>query len=651
MARNPYVVGQWVRGDRFYGRTAQIKEILEGPRSSIWLLGTRRIGKTSLLKELEHVAAMGSRYFPVFWDFQGVDNGAELHLDFADALLDAEERLRAAGIALDEVEAEDLFISLGLLRRRLRARGRSLLLLCDEVEELIELQRREPALVRKLRRAMQSHEDVRTVLASTIRLWALAEEVGDTSPFLHGFTPPLYIERLSDDEARSLIEQSHLDPADRPRFDPDTVAKIRSYCANHPYLLQLVCKRCLETGDLEAAIEQVACDRMVSYFFAVDFDLLSESERQVVRELALESGTSSGLLAERRGLDLETLRGTLSRLENLGFVRRDSCRRWRLANDFFRRWLSQTHASTSEGPPRLAAQEPYSSQSSTLLGEPGLEVVEGRYDLLEKAGEGATGIVYRAHDRLLDIDVAIKVLRAEYAGSDEARARYRQEILLARDLGHPNILRPYHLGVFEDRVYLVMQWVDGTTLAEVLRSEGAVPLAQTLAIGRKLASALEVAHARGILHRDIKPQNVLLDRRGEPLVADFGLARLKGDPGITQSGVFLGTPDYASPEQCQFEAADERSDIYSLGLLLFEMTTGERPFAAESIGEALLKHRSLPPPDPRSLAANVPDELARLILRCLDKEPAGRYQTAKALRQALEAIEEGGLTATERSPQ
>ena len=337
----PYVVGQWVRGERFYGRTAQITEILEGHRNCIWLLGTRRIGKTSLLKQLEYLAEslQDRRYFPVFWDFQGAATAAELHLNFRDALLDAEDRLERIGIPLDEVAADDLFDSLERLRRRLRAKQTSLLLLCDEVEELIGLYREDPGLLRKLRRVMQSREDVRTVLASTIRLWALAGQKGDTSPFLHGFTPPLYIERLADDEARSLIEQSNLAPEGRLAFADDDIDAIQTHCDNHPYLVQLVCKRYAESGDLDEAIAQVATDRMVSYFFSVDFDMLSKDERDVVRTVAGQTSSSSDAIAEDVAIGPDALAGTLRGLENLGFIRSNASGEFELANYFFRRWL------------------------------------------------------------------------------------------------------------------------------------------------------------------------------------------------------------------------------------------------------------------------------------------------------------------------
>jgi len=339
----PYVVGQWVRGERFYGRAAQIEEILEGPRNCIWLLGTRRIGKTSLLKQIEYIAETSpdAGYMPVFWDFQGAETPEELHLNFADALLDADERLARVGIAVEDVEADDLFHSLKRLRRRLRDRKLRLLLLCDEVEELIKLHERDSSLLRKLRHVMQSGEDIRTVMASTIRLWALADQEVDTSPFLHGFTPPIYIARFSDDEARSLIEQTNLGSDERPQLEDGAVETIRDRCDNHPYLVQLVCKRYIETGVLAEATEQVATDRMVSYFFSVDFGMLSATEGDIIRLITQQPSVSNHLLRDNLSLGPDALEGTMRRLANLGFIRRDADRGYVLANYFFRRWLTE----------------------------------------------------------------------------------------------------------------------------------------------------------------------------------------------------------------------------------------------------------------------------------------------------------------------
>ncbi|MCP4663269.1 MAG: protein kinase [bacterium] len=639
----PFVVGQWVRGEKFYGRGTQIAEILGGHRNWVWLLGNRRVGKTSLLKQLEHLTATRDQgFFPVFWDFQGADDPEELNLNFADALLDAEERLDELGIAVAEVEGEDLFAALGRLRRKLRAQKRTLLLLCDEVEELIHLREKDPALLRKLRRAMQSQEGIRSVLASSIRLWDLAEQREDTSPFLHGFIPPLYIQNLSDEEARSLIRQEHLPADGRPHFEDEVVERIRRRCDNHPYLIQLVCKRYLELGDLAEACEQVATDPMVSYFFSVDFETLSETERGILHFISEQTMATSKSIQRNFRSDSGSLSGGLQRLENLGFIRRDAERRFVLASFFFRRWLRelprQRDLPAGPAPPRRGG---LLTSTETALGyDVRMRKIDDRYELRKEVGRGASGIVFRAYDTLLETEVAVKLLGAQFSAGRDALERVRQEIILSRDIGHPNILRIYHLGAFGDHTYLTMQWVEGPTLSQVIAEQAPLPRPRTLGITAKLSSALAAAHRRKILHRDIKPSNILLDEQGEPYLADFGLARLIGAPGITGEGLFIGTPYYASPEQAEMRALDERSDLYSLGLVLFEMTTGRRPFEADTSQEVLEMRRRVPPPDPRELEPTVSPGLAELILHCLEKEPEKRCPSAEALEAALLALAE-----------
>jgi hypothetical protein len=645
MPATPYVVGQWVRAERFYGRTRLIAEILDGPRNCLWLLGTRRVGKTSVLKQLEHITLSEPerRYFPVFWDFQGADSSGELHMGFSDALLDAEEHLDELGIALSDIETDDLFTSLGRLRRALRPKSLRLLLLCDEVEELITLNQKDPSLLRKLRRAMQSPEDIRSVLASSIRLWALAEQKGDTSPFLHGFAPPLYIRNLADEAAGSLIRQANLPADQRPAIDDEAVEAIRRNCDNHPYLVQLVCKRYGESGELQEALEQVATDRMVSYFFSVDHEMLSEIERRIIRIIAERTSSTSDSIQADLPPDSGTLTGHLHRLENLGYIRRDERRRFVLINYFFRRWLDDMPDSQSPvGAPIGAGRTSRPADDQSTVSESlAPEVLEDRYELIEQVGRGANGVVYRAHDRMLNVTIAIKLLRRELAWHEEALERFRQEIILSREISHPNILRVYHLGEFQGQKYLIMNWIEGSTLAGQLADGRPLPVGTAVSIAIKLAASLEAAHARKILHRDIKPQNIMIDREGEPYLTDFGLARLMGKPGMTRDGIFLGTPYYASPEQARMLPLDERSDIYSLGMVLFEMTTGRRPFTGASAAEILELHRSSPAPDPRGINPELPRELADVVLRCLEKDPNRRFASAGELRRALEALRIG----------
>jgi DNA-binding winged helix-turn-helix (wHTH) protein len=339
----PFVVGQWVRRENFYGRSAVIDEVLGGNRNWLWLLGTRRIGKTSVLKQLEHLALNSPDlgFLPVFWDLQGADRPEELHLDFADALLDAEERLEQIGIGLTEVRADDCFDSLGRLRRKLLSKDLRLLLLCDEVEELIQLNRQDPSILRKLRRALHSRDGIRSVLASSSRLWQLAQTDEDTSPFLDGFTPPLAIGSLDDEAARQLIRQSQLPEAAHPKFGDHEVERIRHQCGNHPYQIQLLCRRVLDRGDLDEAIEEVAHDRAVSFFFSVDYELRSDEERTILRFLADQTGATLEEIRAKADGTSDSVTISLSTLCELGLIERDAKGRYEIASQFLKRWLTE----------------------------------------------------------------------------------------------------------------------------------------------------------------------------------------------------------------------------------------------------------------------------------------------------------------------
>lgn len=346
----PFVVGQWVRQENFYGRTTIINEVLGGNRNWLWLLGTRRIGKTSVLKQLEHLALTSPDlgFLPVFWDLQGADRPEEFHLDFADALLDAEDRLEEVGVSLADVRADDCFDSLGRLRRLLRSKDLRLLLLCDEVEELIQLNRQDPSILRKLRRALHSKDGIRSVLASSSRLWQLAQTDEDTSPFLDGFTPPLAIGSLDDEAARQLIRQTQLPETAHPGFLDDEVERIRRQCGNHPYQIQLLCRRALDRGNLDDAIEDVAHDRAASFFFSVDFELRSDTERTILCFLAARAGASLEEISSKSEDSSDATTTSLSTLCELGLIGRISEDRYEIASQFLRRWLAEGANTSSE---------------------------------------------------------------------------------------------------------------------------------------------------------------------------------------------------------------------------------------------------------------------------------------------------------------
>ncbi len=269
-------------------------------------------------------------------------------------------------------------------------------------------------------------------------------------------------------------------------------------------------------------------------------------------------------------------------------------------------------------------------------------VFANRYDVKEVLGAGGMGVVYRAFDRELQEPVAIKTLRPEaLVGDRAALERFKQEIRLARKIAHRNVVRTYDLGETNGMYYLTMEYVEGTSLKQLIGSRGKLPVPVTLTIGKQLCRALEVAHDQGIIHRDIKPQNMVVDPSGFLKVMDFGIARLvhpSQGRGLTEAGVSVGTPDYMSPEQLSGMELDARSDLYAAGVVLFECVTGRMPFEADTPWALIAKHIEEVPPDPRSFNAEVPEALSQVILKAMAKERQDRYQSAGAMHDALTAI-------------
>jgi len=269
-------------------------------------------------------------------------------------------------------------------------------------------------------------------------------------------------------------------------------------------------------------------------------------------------------------------------------------------------------------------------------------VFAGRYEVKEMLGAGGMGVVYRAFDRELQEPVAIKTLKPEaMAGGTVALDRFKQEIRLARRIAHRNVVRTYDLGEVNGMYYLTMEYVEGTSLKQLIASRGRLPVAVTLTVGKQLCRALEVAHAEGIIHRDIKPHNMVVDPSGFLKVMDFGIARLANPPqgkGLTEAGLSIGTPDYMSPEQLSGADLDPRSDLYSAGVVLFECLTGRLPFEADTTWALVAKHLEEEPPNPRTLNADVPEALAIVILKAMAKDRERRFATASEMHDALARI-------------
>jgi eukaryotic-like serine/threonine-protein kinase len=272
------------------------------------------------------------------------------------------------------------------------------------------------------------------------------------------------------------------------------------------------------------------------------------------------------------------------------------------------------------------------------------QVFADRYEVLGTLGKGGMGVVYRARDRQLDEVVALKLLRPEALASDPTLLeRFKQEIKLARRITHRNVLRTHDFGETAGVPYISMEYLEGVTLKDLVRNRGALPLGVGLSIAKQMCHGLGAAHEGGVVHRDIKPQNMLiLPETGELKIMDFGIARVsavdEGGSGLTTAGTVMGTPDYMPPEQAQGRPADFRSDLYSLAVVFFEAFTGKLPFKGETPMAVVVAHIHQAPPRPRTLNPRLPPELETAILKGLQKDPAKRWQTTDEILEALSAI-------------
>ncbi len=262
----------------------------------------------------------------------------------------------------------------------------------------------------------------------------------------------------------------------------------------------------------------------------------------------------------------------------------------------------------------------------------------GRYQVVEELGRGGMGRVYKAYDTEIKEHVALKVLRPEIAADEGIIDRFRNEIRLARRISHRNVCRMFDLGKTGDTAYITMEFVSGEDLKTLLKRVGQLPVHRTIAVAEQVCQGLIEAHRLGVVHRDLKPQNIMIDREGNARIMDFGIARSILERGVTGTGIVIGTPDYMSPEQLDGRDVDGRTDIYALGAILYEMLTGAPPFEGETPLVVAMKHKTERPPDPGELNPQVPEALSRLILRCLEKDREKRFQTTEEILAGLKTL-------------
>lgn len=261
--------------------------------------------------------------------------------------------------------------------------------------------------------------------------------------------------------------------------------------------------------------------------------------------------------------------------------------------------------------------------------------INGRYHILETIGGGGMANVYKAHDAILNRKVAVKVLRPQFSDDEEFIRRFRREAQAATSLSHPNVVNIYDVGEENDIYYIVMEFVEGLTLKQLIQRRGVLPIEETVHIMLQITSAIAHAHANHIVHRDIKPHNILISKNGEAKVTDFGIARAMTSATITHTNSVMGSVHYLSPEQARGGMVDEKSDIYSLGIVLYEMSTGIVPFSGDTAVSIAIKHLQSPLPSPKSINPALPQSIENIILKATVKDPFHRFKTVSEMEEDL----------------
>jgi len=269
----------------------------------------------------------------------------------------------------------------------------------------------------------------------------------------------------------------------------------------------------------------------------------------------------------------------------------------------------------------------------------------GRYQVIEELGKGGMGKVYKVFDTRIKEKIALKLIKSEIASDKGTIERFSNEIRLARKIGHRNVCRMFDIGEAEGAHFITMEYVSGEDLKTMIRMAAGLSIGAVLSIGKQVCDGLAEAHSLGVVHRDLKPQNIMIDKGGNAKIMDFGIARSIREKGITGPSVLIGTPEYMSPEQAEAKEVDQRSDIYSLGIILYEMATGRVPFEGDTALSIAMKHKGEIPKNPRQFNPNIPNDLSGVILKCLEKDRSQRYQTAAEVRSELDKIEKGIPTA------
>ena len=636
---NPYVFRGPVHDQAmFFGRVHELNEIAAFLRGnqSVSIVGPRKIGKTSLLFHLMRPKAgldlgLGENFLLAYLDCEVLGQGKheEILSQFAGELaVTLDMRELPPEPALERVLDRPSRLSFEGAIRKLNRRGLQVVLILDEFERLSTNADLDVNFFNALRSAAGRYR-LAFLTASARPLIQLtytgrSQEIL-SSPFFNIFAP-LFLGFMPEEEAHHLIHEP-AQAAGEP-LPSEAEGFLYELVGGHPLGLQVACFHTLEVLEdgipWPKAAEEIERRTMIELtpHFQYYWHNITPNEQDTLRRL-----TSAATRAPHD----TTLRGILRDLgQKCLLVEKDG-----LYHYPSRAWESFV---TDQAPAPTTISRDGGVLTGTRL---------GTYEVLELLGRGGMAEVYKGHHPRLDRTVAIKVLPADLATEVDFRQRFEREAQSIAALRHPNIVQVFDFGDVEGTYYMVMEYIAGVDLARTLREEASLGLERTRRILRDMAAALDYAHGQGLVHRDVKPSNVMLrEETGaaneeteatSAILTDFGIAKiLTSDTGATKTGMMMGTLDYIAPEQIRGAGeVDGRADVYALGVMLYQMLTGELPFTGDNPGTVMLAHLQQPPPDPRDLAPDLPEEVATAVLRALTKDRNARYATAGELVKAL----------------
>jgi tRNA A-37 threonylcarbamoyl transferase component Bud32 len=681
---NPFICGGPVPPSHFIGREREVQIVFDQITShalgSIAICGDRRIGKTSLLQYVHHPDVLQEwgvsqdKYLFLFLDSQSISEFTPsrfwrrlLTLLLREKKGNLPPEMIEGILAKEEIGHTDFEIVLDEISHR----GQVLILLLDEFEWVIRTDEGNESTTRDFLSALRSlmnrtPKALALVVATCRDLHELCRPIKFIgSPFDNEFTfrrlRP-FTRREIDQLLDNALEGTGIE------FTPEERDYICSLAGPHPLLIQLAGSTLLEfrIQGLETApspeLIKAEFEELARYHLSQIWENCSREEQMLLTALALKR------LREReeskRPHDGAAFERILNRHER---TLRDLLRRGLIAQVkktvavcpvTFESWVLREIRSADEG--KFAKQEALmfdllprdeaeqvtnimrriSDRADVRLGRTDWSRI-GRYEIIEELGQGAMSVVFKARDPNIARVVTLKVMRLDWeVRSEKSKRRFRHEAMSAGRLTHPNIVAVYDADEDRGEPFIIMEYLEGPTLAEVLKAQGRLPLERSVDIALQIGNALDYAHQHGVIHRDVNPSNIILLENGQVKVTDFGLAKLvsASSSDASQSGAFHGTLDYASPEQILGQRIDGRSDIFSLGVIIYEMLTGGRPFQGKSITAVIHRLLSVKPLPLMALGPHLPPELKDILSKAMAKDAAQRYQTCAELGQDLRAM-------------